>query len=243
MMGLFFLPMWYVPYLQQQYPEIQMEEAVGYFGKTKKPNFYGKRWMSGEFQQNYESFVRAKNPLHGTAIRIKSQLDYSIYGDIMHANILSGKNGFLFQKEGCEAFIGRDYKGINWIKERIEKLSIVANELKKDSVEILVLMPLLKARVYSENLPDFYQNNQSDSTNWDIFPKLLREKGIEVLDFSFLQNNTFTHPIYPPSGQHWTKYGAALASEKIKEQIENQLKISMVEMKWRDSIEFRIECV
>ena len=60
MMALIFLPMWFVPFLQQQYPNLQVERIVGYFGETKKPNIYGKRWMSGQFQQAYNAYVKNK---------------------------------------------------------------------------------------------------------------------------------------------------------------------------------------
>ena len=231
--------MWYLPALQEQFPSLQVEEVVGYFGKTKKPNFYGKRWMSGQYQQAFESFVKAKNPLHPTAIRLKSQMDYSLYGDIMHANILSGKGNFLFQKEGCEASIGRDYKGVPWIKEKARKLQAIKNELAKDSIPLIVLTPPLKARIYSEYLPDFYQKNKTDSTNWNMFSKILKDYDIPVIDFSFMEKGKTEHqyPLYPPSGQHWTNYGSALAADTIKSYLEKMLNIEMVELRWRDSVE------
>ncbi|MEM6963416.1 MAG: hypothetical protein AAF573_01540 [Bacteroidota bacterium] len=234
---LFFLPSWLVPAVQAYIPDLQVAPVVGYFGKTKKPNFYGKRWMSGEFQKSYESFVKAKNPLQSTAVRLKSQMDYSLYGDIMHANILSGKNGFLFQKEGCEGFIGRDFKGEKWITEKADKLAAIVDYFKKEGIAFLVLTPPLKSRIYQAYLPDFYQKNKTDHTNWNTFPNILRSRQIPVLDFAFMVNHEdFEYALYPPSGQHWTKYGAAIASEAIKDTLEKLLQIQMVEMKWKDSI-------
>jgi len=235
--ALIFLPMWIVPFLQEQFPSMQVAEPVGFFGKTKYPNFTGKRWMANSFQREYESFVKAKNPLQPTAIRLKSQLDFSLYGDIMHANILNGKNGFLFQKEGCEAFIGRDFMGKDWIAEKTRKLSFISKKLKEEGIETLVLLPPLKARIFSENLPDFYQKNKSDLTNWKMFSEILNQENINVEDFSFLLEKEYEYPLYPPSGQHWTKYGSAIAAEKIIEQLEDILNVNMVEMNWRDSIE------
>ncbi len=239
LLALIFLPMWYLPALQEQIPALQVEDVVGYFGKTKKPNFYGKRWMSGEYQQNYEAFAKTRNPIHPTAIRLKSQIDYSFYGDIMHANILRGKENFLFQKEGCEAFIGRDYKGVQWIEEKVRKLKVIKDELAKEGIPVLVLTPPLKARIYSEYLPDFYRKNKTDSTNWNMFSKILNENDIPVIDFSFLENekNEHPHPLYPPSGQHWTNYGSAVAADTIKQHLEKMLDIEMVKLRWKDSIE------
>lgn len=239
MMVLIFLPMWFVPALQKQFPNLQVEKIVGYFGATKKPNFYGKRWMSGQYQQAYEAYVKNKNVLQPTAIRLKSQMDYSLFGDIMHANILSGKNGFLFQKEGCEAYIGRDFMGEKWIREKAKKLEFITTHFQKEGIPFLVLLPPLKARIMSEHLPDFYRKNASEKTNWQVFTDVLNESNIPTLTFSFLEKENETTPfaLYPPSGQHWTKYGAALASETIKENLEEILKVEMVEMVWRDSVE------
>ncbi len=239
MMVLIFLPMWFVPALQKQFPHLQVEKIVGYFGATKKPNFYGKRWMSGQYQQAYEAYVKNKNVLQPTAIRLKSQMDYSLFGDIMHANILSGKNGFLFQKEGCEAYIGRDFMGEKWIREKAKKLEFITTHFQKEGIPFLVLLPPLKARIMSEHLPDFYRKNASEKTNWQVFTEVLNESNIPTLTFSFLEKENETTPfaLYPPSGQHWTKYGAALASETIKENLEEILKVEMVEMVWRDSVE------
>ncbi|MDB4540000.1 hypothetical protein N9231_06210, partial [Saprospiraceae bacterium] len=239
MMALIFLPMWFVPFLQQQYPNLQVERIVGYFGETKKPNIYGKRWMSGQFQQAYNAYVKNKNILQPTAIRLKSQMDFSLYGDIMHANILSGKNGFLFQREGCEAYIGRDFMGKEWIRNKVEKLNFIITHFQKEGIPFLVLMPPLKARIMSEHLPDFYRNNVSEHTNWAVFPDILKEFNIPTLTFSFMEEaSKFTpFPFYPPSGQHWTKYGAALAADTIKKNLCKILDIEMVEMLWKDSVE------
>lgn len=239
MLVLIFLPMWFVPALQKQFPNLQVEPIVGYFGGTKKPNFYSKRWMSGQYQQAYEAYVKNKNVLQPTAIRLKSQIDFSLYGDIMHANILSGKNGFLFQKEGCEAYIGRDFMGEKWINKKVEKLKYITTSFQKEGIPFLVLLPPLKARIMSEHLPDFYQKNASDQTNWVVFSNILKEYDIPTLTFSFMENvgETTPYPLYPPSGQHWTKYGAALAADTIKENLEEILAIEMVEMLWKDSVE------
>ena len=239
LLALIFLPMWYLPLLQEQFPSLQVEEVVGYFGKKKKPNFYGKRWMSGQYQQQYETFVKTRNVLHPTAIRLKSQIDYSFYGDIMHANILRGKGNFLFQKEGCEAYIGRDYKGVAWIEEKARKLKAIKNELAKDSIPVLVLMPPLKARIYSDYLPDFYRESKTDSTNWNVFSEIFKKHDIDVIDFSFMEKekSEYQYPLYPPSGQHWTSYGCAIVAETIKSYLEKRLDIEMVEMQWKDSIE------
>jgi hypothetical protein len=239
MLALIFLPMWFLPALQEQFPVLQVERIVGYFGTTKKPNFYGKRWMSGQYQQVYEAYVKNKNVLQPTAIRLKSQMDFSLYGDIMHANILSGKNGFLFQKEGCEAYIGRDFMGEEWIRNKVEKLSFITTHFQKEGIPFLVLLPPLKARIMSEHLPGFYQKNASDQTNWAVFPNFLKEFNIPTLTFSFMEkaSEQTPYPFYPPSGQHWTKYGAALAADTIKEDLAKILDIEMVEMLWKDSVE------
>lgn len=238
-MAMMFLPMWFVPFLQKEIPSLQVEKVVGFFGKTKQPVFYGKKWMSGEYQNAFESFVKAKNTLHPTAIRLKSQMDYSLYGDIMHANILSGKNNFLFQKEGCEAYIGKDFKGEKWIDERVEKLKSITTYFEKENIPFLVLLPPLKARFYSEHLPDFYKKNKTEKTNWNYFSQKLKKEKINSIDFSFLIKNkdAYEYPIYPPSGQHWTKYGAAICADTIKQNLENILDIEMVETLWKDSIE------
>ena len=231
--------MWFVPLLQEQFPALQVKPVVGYFGETKKPTFYGKRWMSNEYQKAYGEFVKAKNPLHATSIRLKSQMDYSLYGDIMHANILSGKNGFLFQKEGCEAYIGRDFIGEEWIIEKAKKLKFIKEKLEKEGIQLLVLTPPLKARIFEEHLPDFYRKNKTEETYWHYFPRILKEHDIPVLDFSFFISNKKQYPydLYPPSGQHWTKYGAAVVGETVKAELEKMLNISMVEMLWKDSVE------
>lgn len=240
MFGLMFLPMWYLPFLQQHFTRIQVEPIVGYFGATKKPNFYGKRWMSGEFQKGYEAYVKNKNVLQPTAIRLKSQMDYSLHGDIMHRNILSGKNGYLFQKEGCEAYIGKDFMGEEWIKEKVNKLKQITIHFQKENIPFLVLLPPLKARIMPEHLPDFYKENNTGKSNWAYFSNELKKSQIPTINFSFLHQAKIDHnfPLYPPSGQHWTKYGAALVSDTIKQEVENILQIEMVELLWRDSIEW-----
>ena len=235
---LLFLPMWFVPLLQEQFPSMQVKPVVGYFGATKKPTFYGKRWMSNDYQKAYSEFVKAKNPLHATSIRLKSQMDYSLYGDIMHANILSGKNGFLFQKEGCEAFIGRDFKGEEWITEKVKKLKFIKDYFEKEGIQFLVLTPPLKARIFEEHLPSFYRKNKTEETYWHYFPQILKAHNITVLDFSFFISNKKQYPydLYPPSGQHWTKYGAAVVGETVKAELEKMLDVSMVELQWKDSV-------
>lgn len=249
-MGLFvgmciaiFTPHICIPFIQKHVEKLQVPKLNGSYADTPKPNFWLSHWIDGSFQKKYEAYIRDRNEAAPLYIRTKSQIDFSIFNTVFHENIVVGKNNYLYTQTDCDAFIGKNYMGKKWIEEKIRKLKSISDHFAEKNVPFLVLTPPAKSTISPENLPDFYQKYQSDSTNRNVFKDLFIQYDIPFIDFEYLidMEDTSKYFIYPNAGLHWSKYGLTRAADSLRSYIGKNLSIQMVDMNWQDNIELKKE--
>ena len=173
MLVMIFLPHIYLPWLQKKVPVLQTQRLQGAYTETKKPNFWIKKWMNGDFQKGYENYVGDRNEISPFMVRLKTQIDYNIFTKVSHENILLGSDGQFYTKSDCEANVGLDFKGKVFFKEKLQKLKFISDYYQKKGIHFLVFSPPNKPSVVNKTLPEFYRNYPKDSTNREIFLELI----------------------------------------------------------------------
>jgi len=217
LLGLIFLPQYYLPIVQDKGQTLQAESLQGAFEKTKKPNFWPKKWLNGDFQKGYESYVQDRNEITPFFVRLNTEIDYSLFNTIPHHNIIAGKDGEFYTKTDCEAYVGLDFKGKNWIEDKVRKLKFIIEHYKKQGIDFAILLPAGKPGLLPEKMPDFYQNYPIDSTNRQVFLSVLKEQNIPHLDFDFLHEIKKDSPkdLFGQASLHWSRFAYSTTADSL----------------------------
>ncbi len=218
MLGFIFLPHYYVPFLQNKAQIFQAEALQGAYKQTKRPNFWPKKWLSGAYQKGFESYVRDRNAITPFAVRLNTQIDYNIFNTIAHHNILLGKHDQFYTKTDCEAYVGIDYKGKSWIKDKIQKLKYIIDFYEKKDIHFAVLVPAGKPGIFPENMPEYYQQYPIDSTNRKTFLLELKEHEIPHLSFDFLKDlkETTDLALFGEASLHWSHFAYTSTADSLR---------------------------
>ena len=236
----FFMIRQYLPLLQNQIPALQAKRLRGSYEETKRPNFWLRRWMDGSYQKSYESYLKDRNTIAPFFVRMKTEVDYTLFHDIPHENILAGKGGHFFPKTDCEAYIGGNFVGKKDLSEKVDQLKFLIEYYQQKGIQFLILLPPGKPAIYPEYLPGYYQQHSPDSTNRNVIRELLQAKGIPYLDFDFLKKHKEDgYPLYAQASLHWSHYGFGLAADHMRDYIVDELALPMPQIQWKDSIELR----
>ncbi len=178
-----------------------------------------------EFAKNFEKYFNDNFGFRDVLIRIKNQVDYSLfrYSD----EVLIGNNNWLFYKEEVERDEVRlekmDDKHFISIKDKILALNA---ELKSKGIT-LVIMPIPeKNSIYPE------LNTQNTAklppvTRLNAFLTFFKSHPeVNVIDVpEILLSNKNKYPLYLKTDFHWNDIGAFLVSQKTIELLARQTNI------------------
>lgn len=216
----------FIPFLKQHtnilHREFVADDLRGYFTPVDSVHFSLENWMEGEFQNQQEKFLKRDLKIRPYAVRVNNQLHYDLLGEIRNT-IVEGKDGYLFETMYIRSLQGLDFIGTNKIKEQVEKLKTISDFLKKENdVDIIITIALDKARFLKEKLPEQYDLENVDSTNYETYLHYLKQNNFHVLDFNqyFLdQKKNKEHAFVTKHGVHWSLYGGLLAGDSIQSYI------------------------
>jgi alginate O-acetyltransferase complex protein AlgJ len=132
-----------------------------------------------------------------------------------------GKNDWLFY--GYELSEPSDNGNVT---TSIGLMQRFAKVLADNGTTVAVAMVPIKARVYSEHLPDNIKLTEHLSGNYDRIAASMKAAGIPLLDlntaFMTSPKRTADMPLYFRLDTHWAPSGAILAADTIRAQIDAQ---------------------
>jgi hypothetical protein len=228
-LGAIFAPQYYIPIIQNKGQVLQAASLQGAYQQTKKPNFWPKKWMTGTFQKSYESYIRDRNILTPLAVRLNTQLDFTLFNTIAHPNILLGQEGEFYTRSDCEAYVGEDFKGLDWITEKVRKLRFIIDHYQQKDISFVILIPAGKPGIIPERMPAYYQNYTRDSTNRIVFKNLLAKNQIPFLDFDFLKSikDTSALALFGQASLHWSRFAYSTTADTLKNYITKEFGIKL----------------
>ena len=240
-LALITLPEYYLPALQQAVPALQAPVLGGSFERVDYPRFWPQKWLTGDYQDQFEKARRNQSPIAPFIVRHRNQMLRDIFGDSGAPRVVYGENDYFYSIEYCQAFAGMDYIGRNALEARVLQLQRIQELLGPDGPKLLVLLPPGKPRVLPENLPAFFRERQADSSNWRVFSELLEASGVPFMNFDFLirQKEALPYPIYPQFGLHWNYYGATIAADSMRQKVGQLLGKNLPVMEYQQSISMR----
>lgn len=213
------------------FPTVQKECDIfndpplnGDFVAYSQPGLYWTEFYTGRFQTAYDQYLEQNVGFHNTLVRLKNQLDYTLFRNPNAEGIVIGKDDYIFEYDYIRQLTGRDYVGMEFIDEKLRRLKYVQNYLKTNhDIEFIIVFMPGKASFYKEFIPDKYLSTGNDSTNYQVYIGEIKKRDIRHIDLNsyFLSiKESSEHPLFPKYGTHWSIYGMSKASMILIDSLE-----------------------
>jgi len=193
------------------------------------PRFSIKNWFDGNYQREEVVILNDSFGFRNIFVRIRNQIDYSLFGKYHARDVVFGKDGYLFDKRYIYGNCGTDFIGKDNITNVIEQLKFINDTLEKLNKTLILIIAPNKAAYYPEYLPDSFKSC-SATTNYAEYIKHLKTSGLHYIDFNsyfIAQKNISKYPLMPKNGTHWSMYGATIAGDSLIRYIEKVRKIEL----------------
>lgn len=167
---------------------------------TAKPKADLNAIMTGEFQNNYETYISDQFVLRDEWIRIKTISDYlSFKRDIN--NVYICKNGYLIEKQD-------DYKfKLKQAKDNYKYLSEFVNKYK-NNIKIKVMLVPTASEILADKLPLFAYNANETKIIDEVYNEIGIENTVNITDTLI---NHRDENIFYKTDHHWSSLGAFYA--------------------------------
>lgn len=233
--GLLFLPM-----IQQHSSVFRVHHLTAQADPAAFPKFTAKSWLSGEFQEQFNTATEEHIGFRPGLIRFKNQLDYSLFKKANASGVIVGRDNNLFESDYIRSFSGRDYLGDSYWEEKFDRLAKVADTLGKLGTRIAIVLEPGKGTFDQEYIPARFKRHTGKNTNYAAIRRLAEQKGIALLDLNqyFLdKKSTAAWPLFPKGGIHWSVGGMVMASDTLLAFIDRKLGIPVPDLVI-DNVEF-----
>jgi hypothetical protein len=214
---------------------VQFNPLHGVYQPTEMPVMSIGHFFSAEWQKQFELYLHANSLFRRILVRIDNQISFSLFTMSSAANVVVGKEGFLFEDWYIKEFYGRNSRGEDYWKEQFRKIRYVHDALHDRGVELIIMLAPGKARYYREYIPDRFKPLQNTMSNYKCILKQLEKEEINFIDLNsyFVTiKDTSTYPLFPKCGIHWSATGAGIAMDTIIHRMEAIKKCEMADLGW-----------
>ena len=218
----------------KQISAFSSESIKGVYETTQLPQFSVNDFTNNTFQEKFSQYIEDLKGLKGVFIRIRNQVDYSLFS-IPHAtNIVRGKQGYLFGEENIIASMGKDFAGEYYLDVKIQELKQFQDVLwEKKKILLLLIITPDKASFFPEMIPERYSKYKEAENNYLYYSEKVDKAGINVIDFNryfILAKDTSRYPLFAKTGMHWSSYGALLAADSMIHYLSSKLDLKFPEI-------------
>lgn len=199
------------------------------------PRFSAENWLNNVYQPEREYLANDSFGFRSECVRIRNQVDFSLFGIAHTQNFAMGKKGYLYETHYIDGYYGTDFLGDGYINQTMKKLEFINDTLNKLNKTLLIVIAPSKALFYPEYLPDA-PSMKKGPTNYDTYLDLIKKSGIHYIDFNsyFIEDKYKSkYLLEPKNGVHWSMYGAAIAGDSLTRYIESVRHITMPRAVWK----------
>jgi hypothetical protein len=214
----------FLPGIQKELKILKVAPLKSVSYRAKKLPLFGKYWFSGDFQLNFENYLKDHIGLRPIFVRIYNQYNFSLFGIPSYDGVRIGKNKVLYQPNYLKTFIGEDFVGSTRIDSFVYKMKVVQDELQRRDKYFLFIIAPGKVNIYPEIVPDKIGIKKIDTTNLEVFVDRLDKYNINHIDFCDYfkrMKDTVSYPLFTKYGTHWSGSAVSLVMDSILRRIEN----------------------
>lgn len=214
----------FLPLMEEHFKLFKFERLSGVYHKAPKPELTFENYKNGQWQQQSETYIGENFGFRIPVIRLYNQYVYAFYHKTFSNEVVIGKDGWLYQKDGVVQYFGRMNKRHNLTNEEFEQnLAIETRSLvklrailKEYGVELMTFTLPVKSYIYPEHLrpqrfidttfhADVYYNEQLTKAG---FPHINMTPWFQQL------RNDYPFTLFYEKGSHWAS-GAVLATDSL----------------------------
>jgi hypothetical protein len=209
-----------LPAIQQHFRVFpEMKTLSGDYRSVQKPAPTWDNWYRGEYQDQLERYLKGHAGFGSFLIRLRNQVDYSLFGLVHAEGVIKGNNKEHFESDYIRAFTGLDFVGESIIDKKIRRLKFLQTYLKDSlDTDLLFVLEPDKASLFPERIPDKYLQKKQAVTNYQKIVEKADLYDLEYIDLNrwFIQlKNQVSHPLYGQYATHWSDYAATLALDSL----------------------------
>jgi len=206
-----------------------MKLARGLDGVTRpeKARFTLDGVLHGSYQAIYARLIGTRLPLYPLAVRLRNQMEYSLFGVAAVPSLMVGRGSSLIETVYAQEYCSRDIAAwqpgaVRWAAQ-IREMQDATERLGKTF--LYVLTPS-KVAQYPDILPLGYTCPSSTHDRAELVPKwmkIVRAAGIHVADTTAAltqAHDAYPFPLYPLGGIHWNQIGAAIGVQAVMAQLD-----------------------
>lgn len=213
-----------IPFFLQYFVEIKETKLYGDIPVTSNITLTTETWFSGAYANIKTLYFNDNFTFHNAAIRLKNQINFSLFNKPGARDVVVGKNGYLYEEKYIKAYTGQDYIGDTKIDRLYKEIKFIQDTLEKKGITFAILYAPGKASFYPEFIPSLY-GEKSMRTNYTEGIKRAERLHINYIDFNQLfvkLKHKCPYPLYGQTGTHWSVYGMYLAFDTLSKFIANK---------------------
>jgi hypothetical protein len=210
----------------------QMKLCAAVFGVTQPDQtaFTAANLRSGAYQKSLELRIGSREPYYPFAIRLRDQVEYSLFDLSATPDVIIGKHRQLMEVVYVNDYCGRN---LQYFMARAPDWAAVIKTMQ-DKVQargqtFLYVITPSKVAQYPEILPAHLNCPSTAADRTQLVPQwaaLVRQDGVHIVDTTAVLRTAapnYPFPFFPRGGAHWNQAGAAIATQAIEAALEAQL--------------------
>lgn len=215
-----------LPALQAKWPLVSVQPLGGYTQPTERVPFSWNTLWDNTFQPTLERYLNEKLGFRPWLVRLRNQLAYSGWHELLTKDIVLGKDQNLYQQGTINEALGRRYLGEEEIAFRARRLRRVQDSLQAHGTQLLFLLAPGKPHLVPQYLPDSCNYGyQTRTTNYSMVCQQFAKYGVNTLDAAAWllrrqQQGQEPYPLFPRTGTHWSGYAVALVADTLFRRVE-----------------------
>ena len=182
-----------------------------------------------ELPRNLDNFFVDNSPFRYQFVLLDAGLDYRLFGTSQSDQVLPGKDGWLFYKDGPTAAQPMaNYQGLTAINDSPETLAkasaalqILHDDLAENGCQLVLDLTPSKDRIYREYMPAGYPIvNEQNRTDLMVEYLCLHTTVPVVWQYETLRSQARLYPerlLYYKTDTHWNELGALIGLDGVLE--------------------------
>jgi len=227
----------FLPMIQKTISLFSLKPLKGSFALTEKPAFSFRDYNTGQYQDQYNTYIEEHIGLRPVLVRLNNQIAFSFFNIAQAKQVVIGKKNYLYEENYIKAYKGTDFQGGAFWDQRMKKLKYIHDELLKKNIPLIVAFAPGKGTFFPEYIPDNYKPGVRDTTNYEYLLDACKTMNINHIDFNnwfVTLKDTEPYPLYPQCGIHWSYYGTAIVLDSLISYMENLNGKNMVDFGWSE---------
>lgn len=217
-----------MPLIEYKFQHSKPTPLKGSFETPQQPSKVS--WIKGLHQEVFGNYFKHTLGHRNTLVRFYNQMQFTLFKKTSAKDVQIGKENYLYEGGYIRDYMGYNFIGEDKITAQLQKIKVIQEELKQDSISLIVAFAPGKASYFPEYFPSKYDTSKKTLSNYLCYAQKCKELELNHIDFNslFMKHKTQSDvQIFPKGGVHWGEYAVAVSLDSLSKHIERTRKIKM----------------